>query len=103
VTAKTNTQLVIFLAKRAQACWFKGKDAPFKNYRLAAEVNSFSGKPRFLIVPKKNPTGLPVLVVQASKTKGDNQLNYFGPALTRHHGSRISSDLEKWAEGSAKC
>ena len=59
---------VASIAKVAQKCWFKSGDKAFRSYRLANEVSSFSGQPRFLLVPRKNPGGLPLLV-RSSRTK----------------------------------
>ncbi len=39
------------VALGANGCWFKAKDPAFADYRLAPELNSFSGRPRILIVP----------------------------------------------------
>jgi len=71
--------LMVHVAKRMQACWFKKNDPAFRNYRLATEVNSYAGKPRVLIVPKNNPAGLPKLVVQAERRGAQNILSTFGP------------------------
>ncbi len=38
------------IALGAIACWFKSGDPAFKAYRLAPELNSFSGRPRILLV-----------------------------------------------------
>ena len=53
------------IAIAAHACWFVSKDPAFKPYHMANELNSFSGRPRFLLVPAKHPEGKPLLVVQA--------------------------------------
>ena len=47
----------------AHKCWIASKDPAFKGYSLANELNSFSGTPRFLLVPKNNYGGKPLLVV----------------------------------------
>jgi len=100
--------VVVHMAKRAQECWFKSKDPAFKQYSLASEVNSFSGRPRFLIVPKSNPGGLPLLVVQA-ETKGDagsgkfTNIQSFGPLLQKAGGQKISADIRRWSTGKSAC
>jgi len=53
-TQKAPTSVIVTIAKTAQKCWFKSGDPAFKKFRLAAEVNSYAGRPRFLIVPKNN-------------------------------------------------
>lgn len=96
------------IAKVAQKCWFKSGDKAFKPYRLANEVSSFSGQPRFLLVPRKNPGGLPLLVVQAEQ-RGDTasgtftRINAFGPLLQTKEGNRILSDVNRWSRGNTKC
>ncbi|MBO6815568.1 MAG: hypothetical protein JJ891_11955 [Rhizobiaceae bacterium] len=100
--------IVTSLAKAAQKCWFKSGDTAFRGYRLAAEVNSYAGRPRFLLVPKKDPSGLPSLVVQA-EVRGDQgsgkftNVQTFGPLLASNEGSRITGDIKRWSNGSASC
>ena len=100
---ETPQTVVARVARTAQTCWFKNKDATFKPYRLANEVNSFSGKPRFLIVPKNNPAGLPKLVVQAERIGGRNVLSTFGPLLQTNDGLRIEKSVRRWARGNSTC
>ena len=99
---------VVKLAKIAQSCWFKSGDGAFASYRLASEVNSYAGRPRFLLVPKKNPSGLPSLVVQA-ESKGDSSsgkytnIQTFGPMLSTNNGQRITDDIRRWSGGNTAC
>jgi hypothetical protein len=85
----------------AHKCWFASKDAAFKSYRFANELNSMSGQPRFLLVPAKNFGGLPALVVQARGNS--SQVEVFGPLLSEPLGSRISSDINRWRSGDSSC
>lgn len=102
------TQAVASIAKQAQKCWFKTGDKAFKDLRLANEVVSHAGKPRFLLVPRKNPAGLPLLVVQAEE-KGDTasgtftNINTFGPLLQTADGIRILGDVNRWSKGETAC
>lgn len=96
------------IAKIAQKCWFKSGDKAFTSYRMANEVSSFAGQPRFLLVPRKNPGGLPLLVVQAeqkgSATSGTfTNINAFGPLLQSSNGERILSDVSRWNKGETAC
>ena len=75
------------IAIAAHACWFASKDPAFKPYRMANELNSFSGRPRFLLVPAKHPEGKPLLVVQAEGAAPDVQA--FGPLMDEPLGERI--------------
>lgn len=99
---------VASIAKIAQKCWFKSDDKAFKPYRIANEVSSFAGQPRFLLVPRKNPGGLPLLVVQA-KQKGSTasgkftDISAFGPLLKGKDGQRILSDVNRWSRGQTAC
>jgi hypothetical protein len=111
LSLKTNTgatETVVAIAQAAQTCWFKSKDRAFAGFRLANEVNSPSGRPRFLLVPKNNPGGLPLLVVQAEKKGSATTGTYtavqaFGPLLDTPNGSRINADVQRWATGNSAC
>lgn len=89
------------VALAANACWFKSGDASFKPYRLAPELNSFSGRPRILLVPRNSPEARPLLVVQAEGNPA--KLAAFGPLLSSGLSSRISADVNRWAKGNKSC
>lgn len=85
----------------ANACWFKSADPAFAGYQLAPELNSFTGRPRILVVDKKHPTGRPSLVVQAEGNPA--QLQAFGPMISGASGGRITGDVNRWAAGTKGC
>ena len=89
------------VAIAAHRCWFAGNDPAFRNYSFANELNSFSGRPRFLLVPKGNFGGKPLLVVQAEGAAG--RVTAFGPLMDGAQGARISNDVSRWAAGDARC
>lgn len=89
------------LSQAATSCWFKSKDANFRNYKMAAELNSFSGRPRFLLVPVKQPTARPLLVVQAEGNPA--KIDVFGPMMGQAVGSKIAHDIRLWAQGQKQC
>lgn len=89
------------VAIAAHKCWFASKDPAFKQYRMANELNSMTGTPRFLLVPAKNYGGLPLLVVQASGNS--SRVDMFGPLLDKPLGARINADVKRWAEGGSDC
>ncbi|MBB6259562.1 hypothetical protein FHS77_000070 [Paenochrobactrum gallinarii] len=89
------------MSQAATACWFKSKEKDFRVYKMAAELNSFSGRPRFLLVPVKNPTARPLLVVQAEGNPA--KIEVFGPMMGQPVGSKIAHDVKLWAEGQKKC
>lgn len=89
------------VAIAAHRCWFASRDPVFRDYSFANELNSFTGRPRFLLVPKGNFGGRPQLVVQAEGSAG--QVTSFGPLLEGPNGQRISADINRWATGSASC
>jgi hypothetical protein len=89
------------VAIAAHKCWFASKDPAFRGYRMANELNSFSGQPRFLLVPAKNYGGLPALVVQARG--GSSRVETFGPLLSENLGNRINADIARWSNGDATC
>ena len=102
------TDVMLSIAKAAQTCWFKSGDRAFGGYRLANEVNSPAGRPRILLVPKSDPSALPLLVVQA-ETRGSTATgNYtdiqaYGPILATGNGKRITDDVKRWADGDDAC
>ncbi|MEZ5870385.1 MAG: hypothetical protein R3D32_00820 [Nitratireductor sp.] len=102
------TDTMVMVAQAAQKCWFKTKDPAFTQYRLANEVNAPAGRPRFLLVPRRNPGGLPLLVVQA-ENKGDaatgdyTNVQTFGPILSTPVGERITNDVKRWSGGNTAC
>lgn len=102
-TTQSPRQTILKVAKAAQTCWFKTKDPAFVNFRLASEVNSHAGRPRFLLVPKSNLAGLPLLVVQAESLSGKTKVQSFGPLLSTDSGKRINADILRWASGNRNC
>lgn len=89
------------VALAANSCWFKSGDAAFKDYRLAPELNSFSGRPRILAVPRHSPESRPLLVVQAEGNPA--RLDAFGPLADGPQGTRIKQDVVRWANGGKNC
>lgn len=89
------------VALGANACWFKSKDPAFAAYRLAPELNSFSGRPRILLVPRNSPESRPMLVVEAEGNPA--RLQAFGPVMNDSHAARISADIKRWANGGKSC
>ena len=102
------TQIMVAIASAAQTCWFKSKDIAFSGYRLANEVNSPAGRPRVLLVPKRDPAALPLLVIQAER-RGDTasgtytDIQTFGPILSSSQGKRITDDVKRWSSGNKDC
>ncbi|WP_421873363.1 hypothetical protein [Pararhizobium sp.] len=89
------------VALGANACWFKSGDAAFKSYRLAPELNSFSGRPRILIVKRNSPESRPLAVVQAEGHPA--RLQAFGPLFSESVGTRMTTDIKRWAAGGEGC
>jgi hypothetical protein len=89
------------VALSANSCWFKSKDPTFRPYRLAPELNSFSGRPRILVVPARNPGDRPLLVVQAEGHPA--KVEAFGPLMHHSAGNRIASDIRRWSAGESGC
>lgn len=89
------------VATAAHRCWFASGDAAFRAYSFANELNSFSGQPRFLLVPAGNYGGRPLLVVQAAGPQG--KVSAFGPLLDEPLGSRIDADIARWSAGGTAC
>jgi hypothetical protein len=89
------------VAVAANTCWFKSRDAAFAAYKLAPELNSFSGRPRILVVHEGSPESRPLLVVQAEGNP--SKLDAFGPMMQSPLGPRIAQDVTRWASGSKSC
>ena len=89
------------IAVGANSCWFKSNDKDFRGYAFAPELNSFSGRPRMLVVPARNLAGRPLLVVQAEGNPA--RIEAFGPMMQQGHSSRISADIQRWASGQKGC
>jgi hypothetical protein len=87
------------VAIAAHKCWFASKDPAFAKYRMANELNSFSGRPRFLLVPARNYQAKPLLVVQAE----GSSLDVFGPLMDEPLGARIGADITRWRGGDQSC
>lgn len=105
---KPPVDAMVSIARAAQTCWFKSKDHAFRDLRMSNEVNSPAGRPRFLLVKRVDPNGLPLLVVQAEQ-KGDTTsgkftlIQAFGPLLETSNGKRITGDVRRWSTGSTAC
>ncbi|MDY8110061.1 hypothetical protein U0C82_13015 [Fulvimarina sp. 2208YS6-2-32] len=89
------------LTLNADRCWFKSGDPAFDSYSLAPELSSFSGKPRFLLVPTGQPEARPLLVAEG--TAGTGNVSVYGPLLSEEIGQRAESDIARWQSGSDDC
>jgi hypothetical protein len=89
------------VAIAAHKCWIASKDPAFKGYTMANELNNFGGTPRFLLVPKNNYGGKPLLVVQARGSS--TEVEVFGPLMGEPVASRIGSDIGRWKSGDGSC
>ncbi|TFF20701.1 hypothetical protein E3C22_00505 [Jiella endophytica] len=89
------------LALNANRCWFKSKDPAFAAYSLAPELSSFSGRPRFLLVPKGKPEARPLVVVEGES--GSARISTYGPLMSDSLGGRIGADVNRWAAGNNGC
>ena len=107
-SSETPTDMVTAIAASAQKCWFGERAAAFSQYRLADETNSPAGRPRLLLVPKNEPTALPLLVIQAEQrgsagTGTYTELQAYGPLLAGPLGKSVENDVRRWAGGTADC
>jgi hypothetical protein len=85
----------------ANRCWIRSNDPVFSRYSLAPELSSFSGRPRFLLVPKGRVEDRPLLVVEGQS--GSREVSTYGPLLGEAAGSRILADIDRWAGGGSSC
>jgi hypothetical protein len=90
------------VALGANRCWFKSRDPLFASYKLAPELNSFSGTPRILLVKAHSPESRPLLVVQASGSPA--KIDAFGPLMNEPAVSaRVHKDVNSWVRGGQGC
>lgn len=89
------------VAVGANNCWIKSGDPAFKAYAMAPELNSFSGKPRILLVRKGSSDIRPLLVVQAEGKPA--RLDAFGPMMSEPVAARIAADVRRWSGGAKGC
>jgi hypothetical protein len=97
------TSTAVRIAESMGRCWFGGGRAAFADYSYAPELNSFSGRPRVLVVRKADPTGLPALVVEASAADRGASVKLFGPLMASAEAPAIGRDIERWAGGATTC
>ena len=100
-TADSGLDRMERLALTANRCWFKSGDPAFARYSLAPELSSFSGRPRFLLVPRGQLEARPLLVVEAQS--GSANVLVYGPLMNEALASRIDTDLARWRAGAKAC
>jgi hypothetical protein len=91
------------ISEQIRACWFGGARPAFASYSYAPELNSFSGRPRVLVVQKSDPGGLPKLVVEATEAGRGSSVKLFGPLMASAEAPAISRDIGRWAGGETGC
>ena len=89
------------IALSARSCWFRSKDKDFRGYTMAPELNSFTGRPRILVVPSRNLAARSLLVVHAQGNPA--RVEAFGPMMQHSNGARIANDVQRWASGQTGC
>ncbi|WP_295732285.1 hypothetical protein [uncultured Bartonella sp.] len=89
------------VALTANRCWFKSDKAEFKRYGFEPELQSYSGRPRMLIVPKNTPGGKPILVVEAEGNPA--KVSVYGPLMATPQGNAIGEDVDRWVKGDNEC
>ncbi|WP_245413473.1 hypothetical protein [Mangrovicella endophytica] len=101
VAADTGLDRMERLTLTANRCWFKSGDPAFTRYSLAPELSSFSGRPRFLLVPRGKPEARPLLVVEGQR--GSSAVAVYGPLTQEPIARRIDADLSRWRAGGNGC
>ncbi len=89
------------LAEKVGACWFDGKHKAFESYSYAPEPGASST--RILIVPAKEPHGLPALVIEVLKAKRGTDVRLFGPLMQTGEAEAIRDDVRRWTGGARDC
>lgn len=89
------------VALTANRCWFKSGNAAFKQYGFEPELQSYSGRPRILVVPRNTPGGKPILVVEAEGNPA--RVSVYGPLMAAPQGNKIGEDIDRWVKGDNQC
>lgn len=98
---QTPQAIMEHIAIAAHKCWFKSGDKAFQSYHMAPELNSYSGRPRILVVPAKNPGERPLLVVEAEGKPA--KVSFYGKLMGGPEGGRIAKDIDRWVQGGNQC
>lgn len=98
---QTGLDLMERLTLNADRCWFRSGDPIFESYGLAPELSSFSGRPRFLIVPEGKPEERPLLVIEGRA--GSSEVAIYGPLTGNPAGNKAAADIDRWRSGSDDC
>ncbi len=101
--SETPQSIVARVENQMKICWFRKANPTLAKYKIASEINSYTGKPRILLVPRNRPGGLPGLVVQAERRSGGNDVQVFGPLLEGSGGANLRASVNKWTSGSTAC
>ena len=91
------------IAENVGACWFAADRPAFADFSYAPELASYSNRPRVLIVEKADPTGLPLLVIEAVEADRGASVKLFGPLMASAEAPAIRRDVERWAGGASGC
>jgi hypothetical protein len=102
-TAEAPAAVAARIAGGVRDCWFGERKQAFASLFFAPELDSYSGRPRVLIVPADSPGGLPRLVIEASREGSATSVKLFGPLLGTAEGAAIARDVERWTQGATAC
>jgi len=91
------------IANAMGKCWFSSGEEAFSGLIYAPELNSYSGRPRILVLKKGEPGGLPRLVVGAEADGRGSEVKLFGPLLATASAPRIRADIARWSAGDTAC
>ncbi len=91
------------IAENVGACWFAGARPAFATFSYTPELTSYSDRPRVLVVEKAKPTGLPKLVIEATRAERGSSVKLFGPLMATVEAAAISRDVRRWVGGSTGC
>lgn len=91
------------ISRNVRACWLIAARPAFADLTSAAELTSYTDRPRVLLVEKGDREGLPRLVIEASPADRGASLKLFGPLLATAEASAIRRDVARWANGDPAC
>ena len=68
---------------------------------MIPELDTEAGRPRILVIERKDANALPALVIESSASP--TSLRTFGPLSRDALSARINSDIIRWSTGNEGC
>ena len=96
VASATPQSVMANVLRGLRKCWFDGS-GEYRSLAIADERDSYSNRPRVLLVDRGNPTGRPKLVAESYGPKA--RLDVYGPLAT----PRRKAAIRRFGAGGTDC